>query len=421
MPRSNNSSIEVFNRLSTGGPLMSPDGQLYRRNKIDSETFETLHAATTSDSSLPKNVSPTNDTFPHPYDEEVGDLSLKFENLQKQVELLTEAQASQDDRYQKSKRENDVLLAKVHSLEEQLRDIELNTEIRAKEDEKKFRETIAKQIKMQSQETDQQMHANYLLQQDIQKLRNELSKSEATIKTLLSEKLKLEQLLDEKDTELKSVDEELHQLKLKLKFLKEEESVKTNLITILNEQLENSSDQFRTDSRDSTSNYDRSQDESQEFDDPCDISSNKRFGESCGEARGRKLDLKSNSLYTSDSVILDGKAARIIEELESSLRETKEENHALKETNEDLQAQLLNMQLDEGRSLIQEGNKSYSLADEIGNIDVNQLMKALKEQQDDNARLRKYMEGLLLTIVEKNPDLLDKTASSVSNVTISSP
>ena len=95
--------------------------------------------------------------------------------------------------------------------------------------------------------------------------------------------------------------------------------------------------------------------------------------------------------------------------LEANLDKLRADNQRLKDTNEDLQAQLLNFQLEEGRSLIQDGNKSYSLADELGDIDVHKLMEALKDQQKVNARLKRYIDEILLKIVENNPEILDKT------------
>ena len=37
-----------------------------------------------------------------------------------------------------------------------------------------------------------------------------------------------------------------------------------------------------------------------------------------------------------------------------------------------------------------------------------QLLKALEEEEDHNVRLHKYIEGLLVAIIDKHPDILEK-------------
>ncbi len=36
-----------------------------------------------------------------------------------------------------------------------------------------------------------------------------------------------------------------------------------------------------------------------------------------------------------------------------------------------------------------------------------QLLQKLQEQQDENAKLREYVDNIILRIMEKNPDLLE--------------
>ena len=37
-------------------------------------------------------------------------------------------------------------------------------------------------------------------------------------------------------------------------------------------------------------------------------------------------------------------------------------------------------------------------------------MEALQKTEEHNARLNQYIEGLLVTIIEKHPELLEKTS-----------
>lgn len=399
---------------------MNGNGQIvYRRSPIPNQqqhqpsSFDTLSIPTSYNS---EEISETINSFEDD-DSNISDLNQKFEQLQRQIEVLTLTQTTQDERYKRSRQENDALLSRVHGLEDQLRELEFSSEARAKEDEKRFKEAMARQVKVQSLECEQHLHANFLLQQELFKLKNDLIKSEALVKTLRSEKETLESELQEKNSELISTDEELHKLKLLVKSLKDEENVKSNIISILNEELEVSQT--------------RSQRElHQQFNDSIDVGSSSgnsfHAGHNQSSPKLRSTSSRRSSVTSgygdefnlssanTNTALANNKALKDIDGLEVSLSKVREENSRLREENEELQAQLLNFQLEEGRSLVQEGNKSYSLADEMGDIDVQRLMKALKEQQDDNARLRKYMDDILLKIVDKNPEILDRTMSSTS-------
>lgn len=334
-----------------------------------------------------------------------GSLCIQVEQLQRQVQALSESQASQDERYKRTRKENDDLLNRIHLLEDQLRDLEIQSETRSREDEKRFRETMAKQVKLTSQECEQHLQANYQLQQDIISLQKDLIKSESLIRTLRSEKDALESELNERNSELLSMDEQVHKLKLMIKQLKDEENVKSNLINILNEELEDNHNRSHQQQAHHTSSLASGHQSSNYPSSPKQQSTSSRRS---SVTSGLGDDLPSSNA-------INNKALKDIDVLEANLSKIRDDNRRLKEMNEELQAQLLNVQLEEGRSLIQEGNKSYSLADELGDIDVQKLMEALKDQQDDNARLRKYIDDILLKIVENNPEILDKTTTPLQD------
>lgn len=392
---------------NNGSGLMDGNGVLnFRRSPISHHPQQSQHASYCTLTSPSINNSFNSEEISDLInsssleEEQVHDLSQRFEQLQRQVEVLSETQASQDDRYRRSRQENDELLNKIHCLEDQLRELEVNSEIRAQEDERRFKKAMAKQMTVKSQECEQHLNANYLLQQDIIALQKDLLKSEALIRTLRSEKETIELELNEKNSELLSLDDEVHKLKLLVSSLKEEETVKSNLISILNEELEGNQKRSHKDECGNQSRHSGEQ---------STISSKQMLSSS------RRSSITSDfcdDLVSSKSV--NNKMLKEIDALEANMSKLRNEIKRLKETNEELQAQLLNVQLEEGRSLIQEGNKSYSLADELGHIDVQKLMRALKEQQEDNARLRKYIDDILLKIVENNPEILEKTVTSAA-------
>merc|ERR1719412_1586678 len=88
-----------------------------------------------------------------------------------------------------------------------------------------------------------------------------------------------------------------------------------------------------------------------------------------------------------------------------------------KENNEELQAQLVSKSLEEGRTLLNHANNN-SLAAEFEAMsenekpealaaELNKMRKALQDQQDVNLHLRKYIDSVLLNIMEKYPELLE--------------
>lgn len=391
------SSNGVSKTSNIGNSLMNESGQiLHRRSPIQQtqqpQSFDTLGSPSTTSFTFDE-ISETANSI------EDDSLNIRIDQLQRQIESLTEIQTTQDERYKRSRQENDALLNRIHGLEDQVRELELNADSRSREEERRYKEAMAKQTQKHSQECEQHLHANFLLQQEVFKLKSDLLKSDSLVRTLRSEKDALEAELQDKNSELQSLDEEIHKLKLVVKHLKDEESVKSNIISLLNEELEDS--------------HNRSQREHQQQYNNEQSTSSQQFNQSPKHISPSSRRSSVTSGYGEDfSSNLNNKALKDIDGLEMSLMRVREENKRLKENNEELQAQLLNFQLEEGRSLVREGDKTYSLADELGDIDVQRLMKALKEQQDDNARLRKYIDEILLRIVESNPEILDTTISS---------
>jgi len=95
-----------------------------------------------------------------------------------------------------------------------------------------------------------------------------------------------------------------------------------------------------------------------------------------------------------------------VAELENEIKNLKQQNNSLRESNDELQAQLFSRGLEEGRTLLNEHNDN-SLAAEFEVMSQEDIRTALREQQDVNASLRSYIEGILLTIVENQPSLLE--------------
>jgi Rab11 family-interacting protein 3/4 len=76
--------------------------------------------------------------------EDVQDLNHKLELLQRQVTNLTDTHMNSEDKHSRAKTEYAVLQAKYHMLEEQLRETELRYEDRLSDEQKRYRDLVSR-------------------------------------------------------------------------------------------------------------------------------------------------------------------------------------------------------------------------------------------------------------------------------------
>ncbi|GFO39268.1 Rab11 family-interacting protein 4 [Plakobranchus ocellatus] len=85
------------------------------------------------------------------------------------------------------------------------------------------------------------------------------------------------------------------------------------------------------------------------------------------------------------------------------------ENRHLHDSNEELNAQLLHQCIGEGKSLLEGSSAGQSLAQELEHLTKEELLAQLKMERDVNFRLKQYVDRIIITILEKNPSLLEIT------------
>jgi Rab11 family-interacting protein 3/4 len=274
--------------------------------------------------------------------DDVHDLSQKLEIIQRQITNLTDTHMSTEDRTTRAKTEYAVLQTKYDILEEQLRDAELRSEERIGEEQKRYKELLARvereaqltnencQIRIQTMESE-----TITLRDEIQRLRNQSDKQRHDLE---SNEEKLELMREKLDL----VHQNLAEARAHEKQFEVEKSQSDNIIAELSREIE----RIRTETQ------------------AIMVSVNKTNGFYNPTFSASSVSLGSN--VSTDQYSVD--------EILSELEELKLKNRQLNETNEELQAMLLNKNIEEGRNLLNGGNAISNLADELKEMDRNQVI-----------------------------------------------
>ncbi|XP_058126095.1 rab11 family-interacting protein 4A isoform X6 [Anopheles coustani] len=296
------------------------------------------------------------------------DMYSDLEILQRQVTNLENTQSNVDDRTSRTKTEYAVLQARYHMLEEQLRETELRAEERLAEEQKRHRELLARverEAKLQNENCQiriRTMEGEVTgLREEIQRLRLQSDKQAAD---LHATEEKLEKVRDA----LMTSQHDLADAKAEEKKHRAEKLAAEELMVEL--------------------------------------------GKECERLRSER----GPALPTTSPESLR------LEELHQEMDELRQKNKSLEEANEELQAMMLTRSIEEGRNLV--NGTSNSLAQELEAMSQNQdtvdsttlasltqLQVAFQEKEDENRRLKHYIDTMLLNVVENYPQLLEVKAA----------
>jgi len=333
--------------------------QLYRSSSFNS-------------SGRSSNCDTTEDMYSDISLEDVQDLNHKLEILQRQVSTLADSQSNAEDRTSRTKTEHAVLQARYHMLEEQLREVEIRAEERISEEQKRHRELLARvereailqnencQIKIRTIELETNS-----LREELQRLRTQYDKQSAELRAA-------EEKLEDARENLSMASEELTEARENEKKLLADKLAAEDLMIELGKEIE-------------------------------------RLRSECGPAMPT----------TSPETLRQ-------EELQQELEGLRQEKKSLIEHNEELQAMILTRGVEEGRNLL--NGTSNSLAQELdelndrqGSVDsatlasLTQLQMAYQEKEEENQRLKHYIDTILLNIVENYPQILEVKNTAVAN------
>uniref|UniRef100_A0A8C0V952 RAB11 family interacting protein 4 n=2 Tax=Cyanistes caeruleus TaxID=156563 RepID=A0A8C0V952_CYACU len=310
----------------------------------------------------------TEDLFRDSIDSCDNDITEKVTYLEKKVTELENDSLTNGDLKSKLKQENTQLVHRVHELEELLKDQETSAEQTLEEEIKRHREAYTKYEKEKGTEIE-------LLNTRVQQLEEENGDLKSTVTRLKSQTERLDeerQRMSDRleDTSLRLKDEmDLYKRMMdklrqnRLEFNKEREATQ-ELIEDLRKELEH-------------------------------LQLYKLECERPGRGRSSSSSLSEFNAKTREV------------EMEHEIKRLKQENQKLRDQNDDLNGQILSLSLYEAKNLFATQTKAQSLAAEIDSASRDELMEALKEQEEINYRLRQYMDKIILAILDHNPSILE--------------
>ncbi|XP_023332078.1 rab11 family-interacting protein 4 isoform X2 [Eurytemora carolleeae] len=317
-------------------------------------------------------------------EDDVIDLNNKVQQLQEQVGILADNQATNDDRYTRVKQENAALTARIHMLEEHIRELEVRSEERLGEEQRRNRELLARLEREKQLELENYAIRNNALEQEVSRLREDNTESRREVERLRDERAGLQgQLMDTqrelgREKEVRREGEE--ERRMEREVWEREQQAASQLIQDLSREVEEQREivvlNHQTDS----------------------------------------------GLHSAEDIEMSGDLNSRIANMEIQIRNLRDKNTKLEESNEELQAQMLNKGLDEGRRLLDSSAANNSLAAEFEAMSENEcpealyaeiekMRKTLKEQQEENRHLRSYIDTVLLNIMDKYPELLEIRAA----------
>uniref|UniRef100_A0A669DIR9 RAB11 family interacting protein 4 (class II) b n=1 Tax=Oreochromis niloticus TaxID=8128 RepID=A0A669DIR9_ORENI len=334
-----------------------------RLKNLKANSRQLLH-----NSNLSSSNGSTEDLFRDSIDSCDTDINEKVTSLEKKVAELENEIVLNSDLKSKLKQENTQLVHRVHELEEQLKDQETRAEQSVQEGLRRHREAYSKLERDKNTQIE-------LLTNRVKQLEEENNEMSLNLNRLKSQTEKL-------DEEKQRMTDKLEDTSLRLKD-------EMDLYKKMMDKLKQNRHQFQ-----------KEKDAMQEL-----IEDLRRELE---HLQVFKLDAERSGRRPSSSSGLSDFNNRSREvELEHEVKRLKQENQKLREQNEDLNGQIISLSLHEAKNLFATQTKAQSLAAEIDNASRDQLMEALKEQEEINLRLRQYMDKIILNILDHNPSILE--------------
>ncbi|CAD5214767.1 unnamed protein product [Bursaphelenchus xylophilus] len=309
----------------------------------------------------------------------MGSMAIELSSLSKRLSECQEEKSLLNEERTRLRADNNMLQERIHSLEDQFATAESHFEQRLESEKQRAKEAIQRAEREKQLELENLQYRKQVLERDLENARKECKRIQEENDDWQSRFSKQQNELEE----YKRLSEELEKEKKLLRA------------------------QFETYRKEA-------EEELQVHQDHLD-----QLSQQTDELR----EMHSGTRQRHGSVDL-------IQELEMRCESLKHENKELRESNEELKAQILTQSVQSGQMLLANGPSlaaelSGMDSDEVGRlgaspdsthealrVEKQELMKALHEQELCNQHLRKYIDGILLRVVELYPEILEVASSS---------
>ncbi|KAM4631964.1 rab11 family-interacting protein 3 isoform 2-T2 [Discoglossus pictus] len=298
------------------------------------------------------------------YDE--TDLTDKVLYLEERVSELERDAATSGEQQNRLRQENLQLLHRAHALEEQLKDQEVRSDELQGEEIRKHRAELRKMDQDRSYRLSSLKARVNELENENTELRAQLPSVKATTEKLEEEKKKLQDQVEDLQRQLQ--DHQEINKKLGGKLSKEQ-----------NKQL---------------TEKERSQEVIEEL---------RRELE---QMQLMRLEMEHRLGLGNIAALQEYNSRTREAELEQEVRRLKQEHRILKEQNEELNGQIINLSIQGAKNLFST-TFSDSLAAEISSVSRDELMEAIQKQEEINLRLQDYIDRIIVAIMETNPAILE--------------
>ncbi|XP_060884255.1 rab11 family-interacting protein 3 isoform X1 [Labrus mixtus] len=295
-----------------------------------------------------------------------NDITDKVLLLERRVAELEKESEASGEQHARLRQENLQLVHRANALEEQLKEQELYADEQLQQETRRHKEALVKLERERGLELENLQARVQQLDEENSELRSCVPCLRANIERLEEEKQKLQdeteamsdRLQEETESRRKMADKLSHE---RHQSQKEKESTQ-ELIEDLRKQLEH--------------------------------------------LQLYKLEAEAKKGRTPGAGLQEYQTRTREAELEQEIKRLKQDNRSLKEQNDELNGQIINLSIQGAKNLMS-APFSDSLAAEINSVSRVELMETVHKQEEINYRLQDYIDKIIVAIMECNPSILE--------------